>query len=139
VNWSPLETVRSYYNSLEPGNRQVLMEILDPQVILEIQEGFPGSRCRYVGLRAYMEDFLYSLYESFELEFYVEELLECGSRVTVVGRMRGKAVLTGVPVDVGFLHLWNVHGGRMTHARMYTDTAVLRDAVAGRAVPTNAA
>jgi ketosteroid isomerase-like protein len=128
----PQEVVRRYYASLAPGRRQDLMELLDPQVIVDIQEGFPGARSRYVGHRAYVEDFLYSFYGAFDLELFAEEFLECGARVVAEGRMRGKAVATGIPVDVPFVHIWSVYGGRMVSARMFTDTAVLRDAVTGR-------
>jgi len=132
MDMTPLEVVKRYYDSLALGRRQDLMDLLDPQVVLDLQEGFPGTRPRYVGLKAYTGDFLYSFYGSFDLELVPEEFLDCGARVAAEGRMRGKAVPSGVPVNVPFVHIWTVYGGRMVGAVMYTDTAVLRDALAGR-------
>jgi ketosteroid isomerase-like protein len=138
MNLSPLETVRRYYGSLAPGRRQVLMELLDSEVVVEVQEGFPGTRRCYIGLKAYVEDFLYALYGSFDLEFIPEEYLDCRSRVVVIGRQKGKAVRTGVPVDVPFVHVWTVQEGHLVNARMFTDTAILRDAVEGHPTPVDA-
>jgi ketosteroid isomerase-like protein len=139
MNLTPLELVRSYYNSLAPGRRQLLMEFLDPMVVLEIPEGFPGTRRTYGGIRAYIEDFLYALYGSFELELIPEEFLLSGTRVVTVGRQKGRALRTGIPVDVPFVHIWTVQGGRLVHARMFTDTAILRDAIVGHPAPMNSA
>lgn len=41
-----IDLVKRYYGSLAPGRRGNLMAILDPNVVLEIQEGFPGARPR---------------------------------------------------------------------------------------------
>lgn len=132
MDMTPQETVQRYYASLAPGRRQDLMELLDPQVVIDLQEGFPGARSRYVGLKAYIEEFLYSFYGSFDLDILAEEFLECGARVVAEGRMKGRAVATGIPINVPFVHVWTVYGGHMVSAHMFTDTAVLRDAVTAR-------
>lgn len=128
---TPLETVRGYYASLSPGRRQNLMEILDPDVILEIQDGMPGTRSSYVGIKAYVEEFLFDLYGEFELDLVPEEFFQAGRHVVTLGRQKGRAVRSGIPYDVRFSHVWSVTDGKVTHARMFTDTAVLRDAVLG--------
>jgi ketosteroid isomerase-like protein len=137
MNLTPLETVRSFYNSLAPGRRQILMELLDPNVRLEIQEGYPGTRRNYVGLKAYLEDFLYAVYGTFDLSLIPEEFLESGARVVTVGRQKGRAILTGSPVDVAFVHIWTVQLGRLVQGRMFTDTAILRDALADGRAPVS--
>lgn len=43
MNLTPLQVVRSYYDSLAPGRRALPMELLDPHLRLEIPEGFPGG------------------------------------------------------------------------------------------------
>ncbi|HEX7900662.1 MAG TPA: nuclear transport factor 2 family protein [Planctomycetota bacterium] len=122
---APLEAVRQYYASLAPGHRNLLMALLDPGVVVEIQEGLPGVGGKYVGLKAYLEDFLFNLYGAFDLRFDVQEFLASGERVVALGRSRGTAVATGAPVDVPFVHVWTVRDGRLVHALMFTDTATL--------------
>jgi len=130
---SPLETVRSYYNSLALGRRQILMELLHPRVKIELQEGFPCTQRSYDGLKAYFEEFLFAIYGAFDLDFLVEEFLQCGPEVAAVGRHKGRALRTSIPFDVPFIHLWTIEDGYLVHGRMFTDTAVLRDAVMGTA------
>ena len=95
MSLSPVELVKWYYDSQAPGKRQNLMEIMDPNIVLEMPEGFPGSRGRYVGLRTYLEDFLELLFGSIEGELIPEEFLEVGPRVIVTGKMKGRGTATG--------------------------------------------
>jgi ketosteroid isomerase-like protein len=133
---TPLDVVKCFYDSLVPGRRQNLMEILDPDVVIQLPEGMPCARPRYEGIKAYVEEFLFDLYGAFELDLVPEEYFVCAPHVTVLGRQKGTAVPSGVPYDVPFAHLWTVGAeGRITHVDMFTDTAVLRDAVAGIPVP----
>ncbi|HZE99028.1 MAG TPA: hypothetical protein VE981_18630 [Planctomycetota bacterium] len=132
MSMSGTELVRSYYGSLAPGKRLNLHEILDPGVVIELQAGFPGARPRYEGLKQYLVDFLELIYGSVEMEFLPEEFLEVGTRVVATGRMKGRSVSSGVPFDIPFVHLWTSNGRQLTHARLFTDTAILSDAIAGR-------
>ena len=127
---SPLQTVRTYYESLAPGRRQELMEILDPHVVLEVPEGFPGGGGTYRGLKAYTEDFLYGLYGTFDAQFPVREYLDAGENVIAIGRQTGRAIETGAEIDVPFVHVWTVRGGRLVRGQLFTDTACLCQALA---------
>jgi ketosteroid isomerase-like protein len=125
MNLTPIECVRDFYNSLAPGRRAELMEILDPHVEVELPEGFPGGGGVFHGLKAYIEDFVYVFYGLFDVDLTVEEYLEAGEKIVAVGRMRGTAVATGVPVDASFVHLWTVRQGHLVRGRMFGDTALL--------------
>jgi ketosteroid isomerase-like protein len=136
MNLTPLQTVREYYQSLVPGRRQELMEILDPHLVLEVPQCFPGGGGVFHGLKAYIEDFLYGLYGTFDCEFPVEEILDAGDTVIALGRQRGRVLTTGEPVDVPFAHIWTVRQGRLVRGRMFSDTAALCQLVARRPAPT---
>jgi ketosteroid isomerase-like protein len=127
-----VDLVKRYYSSLAPGRRQSLIDILDPNFVLEFQEGFPGGRPRYKGIKEYVEDFLELIYGSMELEFVPEEYLECGQRTVVTGRMKGRGTSSGNSFDTPFAHLWTSNGRHLSHVRFFADTGILRDAIAGR-------
>ena len=129
---TPLEAVRRYYESLAPGHRQNLMSLLDPGVVLEVPEGLPGIGGTYVGLKAYVEDFLLNVYGAFDLRFDAQEFLESGERVVALGRCAGTAVATGLPFDVPFAHVWTVRDGWLVQVRMFTDTAAMCLAATGK-------
>ena len=135
MDLSPLETVRRYYDAVHPGRRAELMELLDPHIVVDVPEGFPGSGGIYHDLRAYMVDFLYGFYGSFDLRVEPEEFLDAGERVVALGRFRGTALATGAPVDVPFAHVWTVHKGHLVQGRLFTDTAVLTRAAGGPLPP----
>lgn len=130
---TPEQTARFFYEALTPGLRQDLMILLDPHVVVELPAGFPGSRGRYEGLKAYLEDFLFDLYGAFDGRFAPEDVLPCNERVTVLGRFQGRAVPSGVAFDVAFCHVWTVRDGRLVHGRFFTDTAALAEAVRAEA------
>ena len=51
--------------------------------------------------------------------------------MVAMGRMEGQALPNGTPVNVSFAHSWTVRRGMIIHGRMYADTAVLCQALAG--------
>jgi len=129
---SPIDAVRRYYDSLAPGRRADLMELLDPHLVLEIPEGFPGGGGTYRGLKAYLEDFLYSFYGTFDLRILATEFIDAGENILALGRFQGHALSTGIAVDTPFAHLWTVREGHLVRGRMYTDTAALCIAAGAR-------
>lgn len=122
---TPVQTVRRYYDAVHPGRRAELMELLDPHVVIDVPEGFPGSGGTYHDLRGYIADFLYGFYGSFDLRVEPEEFLDAGERVVALGRFRGTALATGAAVDVPFAHVWTVHKGLLVRGQIFTDTAML--------------
>jgi ketosteroid isomerase-like protein len=126
-----IELVKQYYGSLAPGRRHDLASILDPGFVLELQEGFPGARPSYRGMKSYFEDFLELIYGSIVFEFHPEEFLECGAQVVVTGRMKGQAIASAVAFNIPFVHIWTANARNLTHARFFSDTALLRDAIDG--------
>lgn len=132
MNLTPMVAVRCYYQCLAPGRRAELMDLLDPHLVLEVPEGFPGGGGTYRGLKAYLEDFLYNFYGTFDLETVPSEFLDAGETIIAMGRHRGHALSTGVAVDTPFAHAWTVRDGRLVRGRMFTDTASLCIAAGAR-------
>lgn len=125
MDLTPVEAVRRYYEAIQPGRRAELMDLLDPHVVIEVPEGFPGSGGVYRGLKEYIENFLFGFYGSFDLRIEPSDYLEAGEHVVALGRLRGTALATGASVDVPFAHVWTVRKGCLVYGRMFTDTAVL--------------
>lgn len=135
MNLTPLQVVRSYYDSLVPGRRALLMDLLDPHIHLEIPAGFPGGGRSYEGIKGYIEEFLYYFYGTFDMRTLPEEFLDAGETVIALGRFEGTVVATGSPVNVPFAHVWTVRDGRLVRGRMFTDTATFSCALLGHPSP----
>src|SRR4029450_3467421 len=108
MHLAPLQTVRCFYESLAPGRRAELMDLLDPHVVLELPDGFPGGGGTYLGLKAYLEDFLFNFYGTFDLELRASEFFDAGEDIVALGRAQGHAIATGVGVDGPFVHICTV-------------------------------
>ncbi len=74
--------------------------------------------------------FLTSFYGAFDVRFLAEEFITAAEHVVTIGRIQGTTRETGVPVDVPFVHVWTVREGHLQRLRAFTDTAVLRSALA---------
>lgn len=131
MDLTPLETVRRYYESLAPGHRADLMDLLDPHFVLELPPGLVGCAATYHGLKEYIQDFLFAFYGYFDVQLIPEEFVASGERVVAMGRMEGIALPRGTPVNVAFAHSWTVRRGMIIQGRMYADTAILCQALAG--------
>ncbi len=131
MDFTPLEAVRRYYEALIPGHRADLMDLLDPHFVLEVPPGLVGCTATYTGLKEYIQDFLFAFYGYFDVRLIPEEFMASGDRVVTLGRMEGQSVPRGTPLNVAFAHVWTVRRGMIIHGRMYADTAVLCQAIAG--------
>jgi ketosteroid isomerase-like protein len=68
-------------------------------------------------------------WESIEME--ADEIVDCGDRVLIVGRLRGRARDTDVEIDSPMAWVLEIEDGLMTKMRNYVDIAeARRDAVA---------
>jgi len=59
-----------------------------------------------------------------------DEFLDAGDEVIVLGRYRGTAKKTGKALDVPFVHVWSLRGGRAWRFRQFLDTAAWVEALA---------
>ena len=58
-----------------------------------------------------------------ELQIVAEEFRDLSDRVLVLGRMKGRAKGSGVPVDQPFVNILDFRGDRIWRSRVYLDHA----------------
>lgn len=61
--------------------------------------------------------------------FHVEEMLDAGTRVIVLGRYRGTHKTTGKAFTAATAHVFDIEGGQVRRFRQYSDTALIQEAV----------
>jgi hypothetical protein len=75
--------------------------------------GYPVPQERYIGRAAVTEEFFPAMRRQFSaFKAELNELLECGDRVTAIGRYVG-TTKAGVDIVVPFLHVWTVRDGKI--------------------------
>ena len=92
--------------------------------------GFPGGATRH-GAEAVIE----GVFESFdaswsEFRFELEEVLDAGASVVVLGRYTGRHRETGRAFDASAAHVYDLREGKVARFRQYTDTRLIADAMA---------
>ncbi len=124
MNHTPnVEILRKWYGTQDRN-------LMHPDCVWEIAEGFPHGGV-YSGSKALFEQFFPSLLADFEdWHAEVEEILDASDLVLGIGRYRGRARATGIQVSIPFAHLWKVRDGQILWARQYTDTFLVRAAIA---------
>ena len=127
------ELVRSLYAALADWDKERLRELLDPSFEAELPEGMPvGAGGRRIGAEAMIRDTWRPLGRTYAMRPEPTEWIACdGGRLLVLGRYRGHARATGLPVDAAFAHLWTARDGRLVGLRHVTDTALWAAALEG--------
>jgi uncharacterized protein len=64
-----------------------------------------------------------------EFRFEVEQLLNFGEHVVVIGRFRGRAKNSGKEINVPGLHVWTLSENKAVAVRSYNDPVLWSDAL----------
>ena len=113
-----------YFNS---GNRDALAAVTAPNAeIVPMRAALEGTVFR--GEHA-VPEFWAAIDETWEYTHIDgEEILECGEKVLIVGRLRGRTRSTEVEVDSPMGWLLTFEGDKVKRLRTYTDVAEAREA-----------
>ena len=128
---SAIDTIRDLYAAFGQRDLDRLRQVLHPNVEWIQCPGFPGGDHRH-GAEQVIEKVLgglNSVWEGFEVQ--VDEYLDAGNEVVVLGAYEGKHGETLRSMRAVFAHVYEVSAGRVTRFRQYTDTwpmvAAIRD------------
>ena len=120
----PLEVVKAVYASHEKRDTPGLVELLHPEVEWHQAESHPYSGGRpWRGPREVVQHVANPInqdWEGFTTE--VEEYIDAGDRVIVLGRYRGTHRRTGVALDAQVCTIYTVVNGLIVKWQQYTDT-----------------
>jgi len=130
-----LEAIEKAYRAVGTGDFQVLLDIVDPDIVLRDRPESPDPRT-YHG-HAGIYEALHSSDETFAgFELEPEEFIPAGNCVVVVLTMRGTGRGSGVTVEERIAHQWRVRDGRVVALQVYSDPdEAVRDAREGGAAP----
>jgi ketosteroid isomerase-like protein len=119
---SSLGLVRAAYDAFERGDREGALTAFAEGVEWHQAQGLPHGGV-YVGLTAvrhHVFDPLSDWWEAFSAA--PTEFIDAGATVVVLGRYTGRARAGGAELDVPFVHVWTMLGGRCVRFRQFLDT-----------------
>ena len=119
------ELVRGVYAALVSGDRDALLDLLQPDFEGTLSAGMPfeiGGVHR--GAEAMIRDGWWAIGRAFAVRPEPREWIPCADgRLLVLGRYAGHARADRAPVDAAFAHVWTARDGRLSAVQQVTDTA----------------
>lgn len=126
-----LEVVQRSYAAFARGDLDGVLGDMAPDIEWRQAQGLPHGGT-YHGIEEVRRNIFDPLDEEWWDEFSADpdEFLDAGDEVVVLGRYRGIAKGTGKRLDVPFVHVWTLRGGRAVRFRQFLDTAGWNEALA---------
>jgi hypothetical protein len=124
-----LDLVRRVYDAYAKKDPEAILAPLHDDFEFRQSELVPWGGS-YRGREGFVE-FLGKITAHVDSVVEIEEIVEAGDHVVVIGRSRGTVKATGRPFDVRAVHVWKLHVGRPLSLDVYLDTPAMAEALAG--------
>jgi uncharacterized protein len=115
---------RRGYEALARGDMESMLELVDPDIVVEIHTGRPDlpETDTLHGHAGFMEN-LRLLDEVFEdVEVTPEEFIEVGEELVVPVYTSGRGRGSGIRVENRVTHIWTIHSGKAIRFRVFPTT-----------------
>ncbi len=117
-----VQVVEDMYDASSRKDEARLRQLLHPDIEWIQCAGFPGG-----GHRRGVDEVLEKVFRSLRAEWNdwrteIEEYLNAGEKVVVLGQYAGTHAATKRPMIAVFAHVYDVKDGRITCFRQFTDT-----------------
>ncbi len=123
-----LTIAKDLYDAFGRKDEARLRELLHPEVEWIQCAGFPGGGHHHGVKEVFEKVFgaLRSAWRDWRVE--VDEYLDAGDAVVVLGGYAGTHGESGRSMEAVFAHVYDVEGGRITRFRQFADTAPITEA-----------
>lgn len=114
--------VKSLYDLFARKDYEAFREISSPDILWIQNEGFPGG-ATHQGADAVIRDVFQSFRNEWDgWKYEIDEYLDAGATVIVLGRYVGTHRSTGKAMTSSAAHVYDLNRGRITRFRQYADT-----------------
>lgn len=125
-----VDTVTAFYSALAAGDVPGVLAVLADPLDWTEAAGFPYFSGTWHRPMDVVEKLLVPLGRDWnEFRATPHEFFDLGDRVLTLGTYSGEFAATGKAMLAPFVHIWRVAGSKITMFDMYTDTALVRDAM----------
>ena len=117
-------TVRAIYDAFGSGDIPAALERLSPELVWNEADDFPYADGNpYGGPQAVLDGVFARIggeWDGFAVN--VDELLDAGDTVVMLGRYGGTYKATGKPQDTQVVHVWRLKDGKAVGFQQYANT-----------------
>jgi uncharacterized protein len=115
-----VRSLQHIYGEMSRGTMEDLLSAVAHNIEWSLPETLPwgGTRHGRDGVRAAIE----IIRDHADASWDVDDFIDAGDRVVVLGRMRGRALGSGREFEVPFVHVWGMTDGVPSSFRSYLDS-----------------
>ncbi|HZG37511.1 MAG TPA: nuclear transport factor 2 family protein [Nodosilinea sp.] len=124
-----VDVIRELYRAFRDRDYDAFLSITTPDLEWIQNEGFPGG-ATYRGAAEVIEGVFKANSNNWAgFAYQIEEFLDAGDSVIVVGRYTGKNTVSGKPLSAAAAHIYDLRGGKVCRFRMFADTKTIWDSM----------
>jgi uncharacterized protein len=125
-----IDIVRDHYAASARGDIRSMMAEVSPQVRWTEMAGFPCAGT-WIGPQAVVDNVFAVLGAQWDgYRFELERLIDAGDNIVGIGTYHGTFRATGKPMQARVAHVWQLQGGSVVAFEQFTDTLLVRNAMA---------
>ena len=115
-----LEIVSEIYKALARRDLPAVLSLIDSKIVVIQSELLPWGG-EYIGFEG-IQQFFTRLFGTIDSQLAVEEFVDVGDKVIVIGFSRGHVRATGERFHLRAVHIWTVSGSRAVRFESHIDT-----------------
>lgn len=115
-----LEIVSEIYKALARRDLPAILSLIDSKIVVIQSELLPWGG-EYIGFEG-IQQFFTRLFGTIDSQLAVEEFVDVGDKVIVIGFSRGQVRATGERFTLRAVHIWTVSGSRAVRFESHIDT-----------------
>jgi ketosteroid isomerase-like protein len=127
VSKNSVEIIAELYQALARHDLAALLNLIDPEIKVSQTRLLPWGG-EYHGFEG-VQQFFAELFRSVESRLSVDEFVDAGDRIIVIGTTRGHVRATGATFNIRAVHVWTVKDGRGVRFEPNVDTPKMLEAL----------
>lgn len=125
-----IKVVQELYQAFREQDYDTFSRLSTEDIEWIQNEGFPGG-ATYKGASAVIEGVFKANNDKWsDFAYHIEEILDAGNSVIVIGKYSGRDRLSGKPMSAAAVHIYDLHDGKIARFRMFADTKSIWNAMA---------
>lgn len=125
-----IKVVQELYQAFREQDYDTFSRLSTEDIEWIQNEGFPGG-ATYKGASAVIEGVFKANNDKWsDFAYHIEEILDAGNSVIVIGKYSGRDRLSGKSMSAAAAHIYDLHDGKIARFRMFADTKSIWNAMA---------
>jgi ketosteroid isomerase-like protein len=125
-----IEVIKELYRAFREQDYDTFLRLSTEDIEWIQNEGFPGG-ATYKGASAVIQGVFKANNDKWsDFAYHIEEILDAGNSVIVIGKYSGCDRLSGKSMSAAAAHIYDLRDGKIARFRMFADTKSIWNAMA---------